>query len=49
VFLQVQGRLPRPSTTNVASRVPHGATKLPKQEAGIWWGCSRNWDSPWPM
>ncbi|WVY89186.1 hypothetical protein V8G54_034700 [Vigna mungo] len=34
VFLQVQGRLPLPSTTDVASRVLDGAAKLPKQLLG---------------
>ncbi|KAG6607345.1 Sorting nexin 2A, partial [Cucurbita argyrosperma subsp. sororia] len=31
VFLQVQGRLPLPTTTDVASRMLDGAVKLPKQ------------------
>ncbi|KAK6927148.1 Sorting nexin Vps5-like, C-terminal, partial [Dillenia turbinata] len=38
VFLQVQGRLPLPTTTDVASRMLDGAMKLPKQlfsDAGI--------------
>lgn len=34
VFLQVQGRLPLPATTDVASRVLDGAAKLPKQLLG---------------
>ena len=34
VFLQVQGRLPLPTTTDVASRVLDGAAKLPKQLMG---------------
>lgn len=34
VFLQVQGRLPLPSTTDVASRMLDGAVKLPKQIFG---------------
>ena len=34
VFLQVQGRLPLPATTDVASRVLDGASKLPKQLMG---------------
>ncbi|XP_027330159.1 sorting nexin 2B-like isoform X2 [Abrus precatorius] len=34
VFLQVQGRLPLPATTDVASRVLDGAAKLPKQLMG---------------
>lgn len=31
VFLQVQGKLPLPTTTDVASRMLDGAVKLPKQ------------------
>jgi hypothetical protein len=34
VFLQVQGKLPLPTTTDVASRVLDGAVKLPKQLMG---------------
>ncbi|XP_004490663.1 sorting nexin 2B-like isoform X2 [Cicer arietinum] len=34
VFLQVQGKLPLPTTTDVASRVLDGAAKLPKQLMG---------------
>ncbi|KAE9596068.1 hypothetical protein Lal_00030979 [Lupinus albus] len=34
VFLQVQGKLPLPATTDVASRVLDGAAKLPKQLLG---------------
>ncbi|VVA16481.1 PREDICTED: sorting nexin [Prunus dulcis] len=34
VFLQVQGRLPLPLTTDVASRMLDGAVKLPKQLFG---------------
>ncbi|XP_057442208.1 sorting nexin 2B isoform X2 [Lotus japonicus] len=34
VFLQVQGRMPLPLTTDVASRVLDGAAKLPKQLLG---------------
>ncbi|KAK7321387.1 hypothetical protein VNO77_31990 [Canavalia gladiata] len=34
VFLQVQGKLPLPTTTDVASRVLDGAAKLPKQLLG---------------
>lgn len=34
VFLQVQGRLPLPSSTDVASRMLDGAVKLPKQIFG---------------
>ncbi|GAB2288320.1 Sorting nexin 2A [Dionaea muscipula] len=34
VFLQVQGRLPLPKTTDVASRMLDGAAKLPKQLLG---------------
>ncbi|KAK7385584.1 hypothetical protein VNO78_31310 [Psophocarpus tetragonolobus] len=34
VFLQVQGRLPLPTTTDMASRVLDGAAKLPKQLLG---------------
>ncbi|XP_022998648.1 sorting nexin 2A-like [Cucurbita maxima] len=34
VFLQVQGRLPLPTTTDVASRMLDGAVKLPKQLFG---------------
>lgn len=34
VFLQVQGKLPLPTTTDVASRMLDGAVKLPKQLLG---------------
>ena len=34
VFLQVQGKLPLPTTTDVASRMLDGAVKLPKQLMG---------------
>ncbi|CAN8253179.1 unnamed protein product [Cochlearia groenlandica] len=34
VFLQVQGKLPLPTTTDVASRMLDGAVKLPKQLFG---------------
>ncbi|XP_052198010.1 sorting nexin 2B-like isoform X2 [Diospyros lotus] len=34
VFLQVQGRLPLPTSTDVASRMLDGAVKLPKQLLG---------------
>ncbi|XP_020202008.1 sorting nexin 2A isoform X2 [Cajanus cajan] len=34
VFLQVEGRLPLPATTDVASRVLDGAAKLPRQLMG---------------
>lgn len=34
VFLQVQGKLPLPKTTDVASRMLDGAVKLPKQLMG---------------
>lgn len=34
VFLQVQGKLPLPTTTDVTSRVLDGAAKLPKQLLG---------------
>ncbi|KAA8543697.1 hypothetical protein F0562_021557 [Nyssa sinensis] len=34
VFLQVQGKLPLPTTTDVASRMLDGAAKLPKQLFG---------------
>ncbi|RDX97287.1 Sorting nexin 2B, partial [Mucuna pruriens] len=34
VFLQVQGKLPLPTTTDMASRVLDGAAKLPKQLMG---------------
>ncbi|XP_006828139.2 sorting nexin 2A [Amborella trichopoda] len=34
VFLQVQGKLPLPSTTDMASRMLDGAVKLPKQLFG---------------
>ncbi|KAK7300877.1 hypothetical protein RJT34_11728 [Clitoria ternatea] len=34
VFLQVQGKLPLPASTDVASRVLDGAVKLPKQLMG---------------
>lgn len=36
VFLQAKGKLPLPTTTDVASRMMNGAVRLPKQLFGEW-------------